>query len=53
MSDYDQENDELEIQIKRLLAGIEDEPISEEVRTLANRLQALLDEKRAAHKKTE
>jgi hypothetical protein len=43
-------NAELEIQMKQLLAKIEKEPISDEIRALSQELQKNLDARRAAEK---
>lgn len=43
-------NAELEIQMKQLLAKIEKEPISDEIRALSQELQKKLDARRAAEK---
>lgn len=40
----------LEEQLKRLLVDIEQEPLSPEVRALAQKLQKLLDERQAAQR---
>jgi hypothetical protein len=43
-------NAELEFQMKQLLAKIEKEPISDEIRALSQKLQKLLDARHAAEK---
>lgn len=47
MTKEDQANAELDRQMQQLLARIEKEPISPELRALAERLQELLDAKNA------
>lgn len=43
-------NDSLEHDMKQLLARLEDEPVSDEIRELAKKLQKLVDNSRDAAK---
>jgi hypothetical protein len=47
MDDHDQTDRMLDQTLRDLLAGIADEPVSDELRDLALRLQKLLDDRRA------
>lgn len=50
MTKEEEANAELEFQMKQLLAKIEKEPISDEIRALSQKLQKLLDARHAAEK---
>lgn len=50
MTNDDQTSAALELQMKQLLSKMENEPISEEIRGLAAKLQQMLDARLAAEK---
>lgn len=50
MTNDEQASAELEFQMKQLLAKIEKEPISDEIRALSEKLQKMLDARHAAEK---
>lgn len=50
MTNDEQASADLEAQMKQLLAKIEREPISEEIRALAEKLQQMLEARQATEK---